>query len=184
MKKISKNKIATTYAEALYQAAAENKSEAKVFDDAVKLNSVLAQDTEMVKFMANPMLANQDKQDVLQEIAHKLQWNKDTLRCLEVIAENRRFSELPLILQEYCHVYYKHKGINEVEVSTVKALNKTQDEKLRQKLAKLLQSEVVVTYKIVPELIGGLRIKFGSEMIDNSLVSKLNRLENIMKGVQ
>ena len=75
-------------------------------------------------------------------------------------------------------------GYEEVEVETVKQLSATQNKKLQQNLEKMLDKKVVVTYKITPELIGGLRIKFGSEMIDNSLVSKLNRLEIEMKGVQ
>lgn len=74
--------------------------------------------------------------------------------------------------------------MQEVEVESVKELSAAQDKKLQANLEKVLGKKVVVSYKIRPELIGGLRIKFGSEMIDNSVISKLNRLENVMKGVQ
>ena len=74
--------------------------------------------------------------------------------------------------------------VPEVEVETVKQLSAAQDKKLQQNLEKILSKKVVLAYKITPEIIGGLRIKFGSEMIDNSLASKLNRLEIEMKGVQ
>ena len=99
-----------------------------------------------------------------------------------MIADNGRFKELPLILEAFGHIYLQRQGIAEVEVETVKKLSAAQDKKLKANLERKLQKQVAVTYKIVPELIGGLKIKFGSEMIDNTLASKLNRLENMMKG--
>ncbi len=169
MKKNSKTKIAMTYATALYDAAAENKVEAKVFADVEKLSTLVAKD---------------DKKDVLMKISTKLGWSEDTLRCLEIVSENRRFRELPQILSEFVHVYYTRHNVVEVSVESVKKLSAAQDKKLQAQLEKFLNKKIVVSYKIAPELIGGLRIKFGSEMIDNSILSKLNRLENVMKGVQ
>ncbi len=118
------------------------------------------------------------------KISTKLGWSEDTLRCLEIVSENRRFRELPQILSEFVHVYYTRHNVVEVSVESVKKLSAAQDKKLQAQLEKFLNKKIVVSYKIAPELIGGLRIKFGSEMIDNSILSKLNRLENVMKGVQ
>ncbi len=184
MKKISKTKIAITYATALYEAALETHAESKVFSDVEKLREVVASDGELVRFMANPMVGDGDKKDVLKQISVKLKWSADTLRCLELISENRRFCDLLPILNEFVHVYYARNNITEVEVDSVKKLSAAQDKKLQSRLEKLLNKKVVISYKIAPELIGGLRIKFGSEMIDDSIVSKLNHLENVMKGVQ
>jgi len=184
VKKSSKNKIAVTYASALYDAASEAKAETKVFADVEKLSALLAQDDELLRYMANPMFGDKDKTDVLKQLASKLQWADDTLRCLEIVSENRRFRELPQILNEFVHVYYARHNIAEVVVESVKKLSVAQDKKLQSHLEKFLNKKIVVSYKIAPELIGGLRIKFGSEMIDDSILSKLNHLENVMKGVQ
>lgn len=48
----------------------------------------------------------------------------------------------------------------------------------------MLSGKIVVNYEIRPELLGGLVVKFNSNMIDDSLKGKLNRLELIMKGGQ
>ncbi len=184
MKKVSKSKIAITYARALYEAAAEARCVEKVRDDAEKIRNLLKESNDWVVYLANPMIADGDKKDVLEKIVQKLKLNKDTCHCLSVIFENGRFADLSGIIDAFFHVYYRMNGYEEVEVETVKQLSATQNKKLQQNLEKMLDKKVVVTYKITPELIGGLRIKFGSEMIDNSLVSKLNRLEIEMKGVQ
>ena len=101
-----------------------------------------------------------------------------------MIAENGRFAELPQILEAFSHIYYVRHDIAEVEVGTVRELSAAQDKKLRANLEKMLSRKVVVKYEIKPELLGGLVIKFNSNMIDDSLKSKLNRLELVMKGGQ
>lgn len=184
MKKVSKAKTAAVYARALYAAAAETKAADAVLDDVRKFLEVLAEDRSIVAHLANPVWDEADKKTALRDVAHKMKWNADTLRCLEVIADNRRFRVLPQILEEFIHIYYREHGIAEVEVGSVKPLSASQDKRLRSALEKMLNGKVFVTYKVMPELIGGLRIKFGSEMIDNTLASKLNRLENVMKGEQ
>ena len=182
MKSVSKNKIASVYATALYEAAAQTGNLAAVADDVEKLQKITATDSELERFLANPLYGMDEKLSLLKEVATKLKWNPDTLRCMDIIAENNRFKELALILDAFGHIYLRRLGIAEVEVETVKELSAAQDKKLKENLERRLQKKVTVTYKIVPEIIGGLKIRFGSEMIDNTLVSKLNRLENMMKG--
>ena len=122
--------------------------------------------------------------EALKDALAKLKLNDETLNCLDLIAENGRFAEMAQILDAFKHIYYAKHGITEVEVGTVKALSVAQDNKLKANLEKMLSSKVVVKYQIKPELLGGLVIKFNSNMIDDSLKSKLNRLELVMKGGQ
>ena len=182
MKSVSKNKIASVYATALYEAAVETGSLAAVAADVEELKKNAAADPELERFLANPLYSADEKRSLLKEVAAKLKWNPDTLRCMDIIAQNNRFKELALILDAFGHIYLRRLGIAEVEVETVKELSAAQDKKLKENLERRLQKKVTVTYKMVHEIIGGLKIRFGSEMIDNTLVSKLNRLENMMKG--
>ena len=73
-------------------------------------------------------------------------------------------------------------NIAEVSVDSAKALSVAQDKKLKANLEKVLGKKVVLTYTVLPEVLGGLRIKFGSEMFDDTIAAKLNRLEIMMKG--
>ena len=182
MKKISKAKIAATYATALWEAAAEKKASARIFADVLALRGAAEGDAEFVKYMANPLWPDADKRAVLAETAKKLKLADETLRCLDIILDNRRFGELLPILNEFVHLYYRRNGIAEVEVDSVKKLSAAQDKKLVSALEKKLKQKVSVAYKVCPELIGGLRIRFGSEMFDDTVASKLNRMEIMMKG--
>ena len=44
--------------------------------------------------------------------------------------------------------------------------------------------KVSISYKVDKTIIGGLKIKFGSKMIDSSLITKLNNLNLAMKGAK
>lgn len=182
MKKDSKSKIASVYSVALYEAAEEKKAVNKVYGDIQTLMEVVNSEKDFVKYFANPLWDTDSKKSALKEIAAKIKISDETLNCLDVIADNNRFAELELILENFIHLYYQKHNIAEIEVSSVKALNEMQDKKLSAQMEKMLGKKVVIKYNLNPELLGGLRIKYGSNMIDDSILGKLNRLEIMMKG--
>ena len=182
MKKISKTKIAVTYAAALLDAATQKKAQTKVFADVLALRDVLKASADLVDYLTNPLWSESDKKSVLNETAKKMKLSAETLRCLDIIYENRRFGELALILDEFVHLYYRQNNIAEVYVDSAKKLSAVQDKKLVATLEKLLAKKVAIAYNIYPELIGGLRVRAGSLMFDDTVASKLNRLEIMMKG--
>lgn len=182
MKKISKTKISKTYAMALYEAAFATKDMGKVLSDIEKLRALLKEDASVCSYLSNPLWSDADKKDVLAKSAKVLQLNKETLACLDLITENRRTAELKMILDDFVKIYYRKNGIAEVDVETVKALTAKQDKNLTTVLEKLFAQKVVVNYIINPAVAGGLRVKYESKMFDDSLASKLNYLENVMKG--
>ena len=182
VKKISKTKIAVTYAAALLDAAMQKKAQTKVFADVLALRDVLKASADLVDYLTNPLWSESDKKSVLNETAKKMKLSAETLRCLDIVYENRRFGELALILDEFVHLYYRQNNIAEVYVDSEKKLSATQDKKLVATLEKLLAKKVAIAYNIYPELIGGLRVRAGSLMFDDTVASKLNRLEIMMKG--
>ena len=101
MKKISKAKIITTYAEALYGAAEEKKAVDKVLRDVKTLIQVLVEDSSIVKYLSNPVWQSDSKAEALNLVGKKLGLDKETLSCLDIIATNNRFPELLAILKEF-----------------------------------------------------------------------------------
>ena len=62
-------------------------------------------------------------------------------------------------------------------------LTKTQTDALRKKLKKILGQDIAFDVAVDPELLGGLKVKVGSRVIDTSLKTKLETLTLAMKGV-
>lgn len=184
MKKRSKTQIASTYALALYEVAESKKAVALVKKDVSLLLDEINTVKDFIKYFSNPIWEIASKKEALKEIATKLKLSSETLNCLDVIADNNRFAEIDLILQEFKHIANQKAGIEEVLVKSVQPLSAEQEKKLSANLENMLGKKVLINYEISPEILGGLQIKFGSNMIDDTINSKLNRLEQIMKGGQ
>lgn len=182
LKKESKIKIAHKYAKALYEGSGDDGALKAVMGDMSKLQDLLKAEVEIVKYLANPLWSVESKKEVISEIAIRLKLAQETLNCLYVIADNNRFLELGNILSGFKSIYYEKHGIVEVMVETVKTLSKLQEDKLKDNLKKLLKKDVLVNYEVKPEILGGLIISYDSDMIDDSIKGKLNRLETVMKG--
>ncbi len=184
MKKVSKAKVISVYADSLYQAAASSGNLKDVCTDVDALAAVLAEDKTIVANLSNQLWDISSKQQALDDVAKKMKLNKETLSFLKIIAENGHVSELPAMLSEFKHIYYQKHDIQEVEVLTAQPLSSAQDKKIKAVLEKKLSKDVLITYTIKPEILGGLVVKYGSSMIDDSIQGKLARLEMRMKGGQ
>lgn len=182
MKKNSKEKIARIYADALYAAAKESKSLNLVQKDTEALHNIFSADSTLLGSLSSPLLTLKEQKEVLAALAKKVKLHTETLRCLELMAEEGKLREADLVMQDFTHLCYKNNNIVEVVVETVKKLSATQDKKLQQALTRRLNSQVAIDYRINPSLIGGLRVQYGTYLIDASLSHKLNCLENVMKG--
>ena len=182
MKKVSKIRIANVYATALYEASIDSKSVDKVRDDVLKLQNLLNENSDFGDYLENPLWSQQDKNEVLLKTSKLLGLSKDVLNCLDVVVENGRISDLKLILSGFEKIYNRKNNIEKISVETVKELSVKQDSKLKKVMENILGKKVVIDYVVNPKILGGLRVQCGSKMFDNSLINKLNYLENIMKG--
>lgn len=63
-----------------------------------------------------------------------------------------------------------------VTVESAVALDATERQKVESGLAKDHGSNLTIEYKINPELLGGLRIKVGDDVLDGSVQGRLDRL--------
>jgi F-type H+-transporting ATPase subunit delta len=99
------------------------------------------------------------------------------------MAQKRRLFVLPALLRELRERIAEHKGEVTADVVSAKALTKAQSDKLQKALSASVGREVQLNATVDESLIGGLVVKVGSKMIDTSIRSKLNALQNTMKEV-
>ncbi len=182
LKKTSKTKIAAVYSTALFDAAKDAGCLDKVLQDVKKLQVLAAENSDLVKYFSCPLWSEEDKVSVLDKIAKISGIGKETLSCLKVMSENNRMGNLGLMLDEFLELYYKENNIVEINVETVCKLSAAQDKKLQKTLEEFLAKKVVLNYIINPSIMGGLRITYGSQMFDDTLATKINYLEKLMKG--
>ena len=94
MKKNSKHKLASSYAQAMYEAAAAAGAGEQVFADAVRLGEALKQDGQIEKMLSSPLWRTDAKKRPLPKSVSGSVLNEVTVNTLEVAADNNRLGLL------------------------------------------------------------------------------------------
>ncbi len=178
MQKVSKYKIANSYAKAWVDVAFSLKLEDKIFQEVLALEKSLNNDAIIWQKFMTPTDNDNIKIDILRSMSDKLKLSNITKNTLMLMVENQKLSYISLVLKTWQELYYQKKSIELINVETVVELSQSQDKKLHKILKDKLQKEIKINYIINKDLLGGLRISYGSFIIDDTLK---NKLENIKK---
>ena len=180
MKDVSKYKIAKSYATSWVDVSFLNKLEDTVLKEVEILSKSLKDDALLWQKIITPKADKTIKEDIIKAISKKMKLSKITSNLLSLVAENSRLDCLSLILDEWQELYYEKKSIVKVNIETVVPLTLTQDKKIKKVLEEKLKKTVKLNYIINKEILGGLKISYGSNLIDDSLQNKLENIKKLM----
>jgi F-type H+-transporting ATPase subunit delta len=175
--------IASRYATAIFEISKESNSLETLEANVTDLAAALGASTDLNALIGSPVLSRDDQAKAIAAVADKMSLADVMKNGLAVMAEKRRLFVLPALLNELSALIAEEKGEVTAEVASAKALTKAQSEKLAKSLAARVGKDVKINATVDEDLIGGLVVKVGSKMIDTSIRSKLNSLQNAMKEV-
>lgn len=169
--------IAKNYAKALFQAA---KSAGNV-DKVKKDFEIIAQNfnKEIVAELKNPAISKQDLVKIISEICEKLNIGQDLANFLKIVAQNKRIGFLHQISAEFSNLVKLESGVVKATIISASELESSKVAKIKDLIAKKYQAkEVELNQVIKRDILGGIQVKVGSELIDASLKNQLKALEN------
>ena len=175
--------IAARYAKAVFDLAKEDNGIAAVETDLDTLDSALADSADFRDLIHSPMYSRDAQGRAVAALGDKMGLGAIMKNTLSLLAAKRRLFVLPQLLSALRAAIAEHKGEVTAEVVSAKPLTKTQSENLAKSLAATVGKTVKINASVDEALIGGLVVKVGSKMIDTSIRSKLNSLQNAMKEV-
>ena len=129
-------------------------------------------DKEFKNFMLNPLIDNEQKKSVLNEIFGKD--NSENLNILLYILDKGRMNCIKYIVAEYLKIYYRKNRILDVKATFTKELTDEQKKKLIDKLSQKTGKEINLEIKIDKNILGGGIIKIGDKIIDGSIRRELD----------
>ncbi len=175
--------IAARYASAVFELA-KDASDLKTLESNVQdLDTVLADSSDIRDLINSPVVSREDQANAIAAVAKKMKLMPIVSNTLALMASKRRLFVLPALVAQLRALIAEEKGEITAEVISAKAMTKTQTDKLAKAIKARIGKDVKIDATVDEELIGGLVIKVGSQMIDTSIRSKLNSLSNVMKEV-
>jgi F-type H+-transporting ATPase subunit delta len=166
--------IARPYAEALFQAtpAAEADSAAGWLDE---MAQIAAQDS-LLQFADNPKVTADQVFGVIQSVA-KSAWPDAAKNFLQILIQNGRLVALPEIAMQYRNLKNTRTGINDAVVYSAFPIEQAELTELALLLEKRFARKLNLTVQLQPELIGGIRVAVGDEVLDTSIKARLEQMK-------
>ncbi|RRH74783.1 F0F1 ATP synthase subunit delta [Falsigemmobacter faecalis] len=175
--------IASRYARALFDLAAEGGALQALEADVDALEAALAASADLREVITSPVLTREDQGRAIAAVAAKLNFSELTVHTLALMAQKRRLFTLPQLVLDLRARIADAKGEVTAEVASAVALTAEQSAQLAEVLQTTVGKTVKLKTTVDEALIGGLVVKVGSKMIDTSIRSKLAALQNAMKEV-
>jgi len=176
--------LAERYAVALYDLADSQAKLDEVARDLRDLKRLIGESDDLRRLIRSPLMSRTAQGKAMSAVLAKAGASELVRRFVGVIAENRRLFALPQMIEAYLARLAGKRGEITAHVTSATQLDERQLGAVTEALKKALGTQkIVLDHKVDAGLIGGLVVRVGSKLVDNSLKSKLTRLEMAMKGV-
>lgn len=174
--------LAGRYASALFDLARDQRQIEAVEASLDALNQALLDSRDFAGLVSSPLVSRENAGKALAALASELGLDPITTNFLGVIARNGRKNGLLTMIRAFRRLAAEHRGETRAEVVTAHFLNDGQLEALKQQLGARAGRDVAIDATVDPDILGGIVVRLGSQQIDASIRSKLNRLAQAMKG--
>ncbi len=174
--------LAGRYASALFDLARDERQIDAVSRSLALLAQALVDSREFGELVTSPLIDRDQAGKAFAAVGQQLSIDPITANFLGVLARNGRKNQLQSVIRAFRRLAAEHRGETTAEVVTANPLNDDQLAALKAQLRTRAGRDVAIETRIDPEILGGIVIKMGSQMIDASIRTKLNRLAEAMKG--
>jgi F-type H+-transporting ATPase subunit delta len=154
----------------------------RVAGDLEKLFALWREDAGFRAFVADPRLDGAEQKRAAFAVLERAGVGTEVRNLVGVMIINRRLSKLPEVAASFGALLAERRGQQIAEVATAHPLSDTQRAQIAARLTEAGYSGVQLRESVDATLLGGLVIRIGSRLYDNSLKSKLQRLQYAMKG--
>ena len=162
------------YSDVMFELAQEANMIDAVMDDLEAVGDLLQDEPEFLSLLMLGQLKEEEKSQMIRRV-FKGRINDLTLDFLCVLAKRNRMSFLHGIGDRYQVLLDERKNLHRIEVTLAKEIDKAEIDMLKQDLRDAIHAEVKLSVVVDPEIIGGIVIRKGDLVVDNSVRTILNR---------
>ena len=179
--------LSDRYALALLSLADDKRAaDAGVLDriaaDIEALAKLSAEDATFAAFLSDPRRDARQQRAVVFEILGKIGTGTEVRNLVGVLITNRRLGILPQVCAAFGARLAARRGVETAHVVSAIPLTDTQRAALSARLTEAGFSNLRLSERVDPSILGGLIVRIGSRLYDSSIKSKLQRLQFAMKG--
>jgi F-type H+-transporting ATPase subunit delta len=166
--------IARPYAEALFKAGANADVAAQV-----KALAAVASDGALRHFADNPTVSSEQVFNVMSDVVGRkgITLSAHTQNFLREVLDNGRISALPEIAHQVQNLLNTKNGVSDAVIQSAFPMDQAQLDALVATLQTRFGRKLNAKVEVQPELIGGVRVVVGDEVLDTSVRARLETMK-------
>lgn len=167
------------YAQAIFELALENQ-ELEQWDQDLRLAADVLGDDEFALFLGHADVPQERKISAIESV---LSETHALVRNLVALLVTRGGVDAMREVQEgYSQLLDDHLGRQRAEVTTAVPLEPAELERVTEFVRRLVGREVVLTTRVDEDILGGLIIQIGDQLLDGSAASGLERMRQVVRS--
>lgn len=172
--------IARPYADAAFELA-KGAGALGPWSDALDKLAAIVADPDARGCISDPKLTADQIHGLMVGIAGET-LNQDQQNFVRILVENERLIVLPEIRDLFVALKNEHEGVKEADIASAFPIDDATLANLKADLEARFKVKLNVKVRLDPELIGGVRIAIGDEVIDASVRGKLASMAAALKN--
>jgi len=167
--------IVEPYAEALMSIAKEQNLVEQFDNDIQYVLAALSASDDLKRLLSIPLIKESVKKEAISNVFSQV--NPTLMSFLLLLVDRGRIMFLEAVCQQFQALLREMNQVALADVTSAVGLSESQQETMKQKVKDLTNAlSVELSIKVDPELIGGVIIKVGSQVIDASIRGQLRRI--------
>ncbi|WKB51517.1 F0F1 ATP synthase subunit delta [Eleftheria terrae] len=166
--------IARPYAEALFEVA--RKGDLNQWAAEVDALAVVVANPQLRELADNPRVQRAQVFDVLTSVVG-MPLGEGVRNLVSTLLDNGRLAALPEIASQFRALKHANEGVVDATVYSAFPIDEARLTELVATLEKRFGRKLLPTVQVQPELIGGVRVVVGDEVLDTSVKARLERMK-------
>jgi F-type H+-transporting ATPase subunit delta len=167
--------IARPYAEALFKSGQGD--DARALADQLDALSLVARNPALRQFADNPKAESAQVADVMTGALHGVALSPVVANLLRAMLDNGRLAALPEVARQYRTLVNERLGVSDAIVYSAFPIEPSQMDGVLASLERRFNRKLNATVQVDPELIGGIRVVVGDEVLDTSVKARLVQMK-------
>lgn len=168
----------------MFELALEENKLDDIWEEVRAVAVSLEENPDFLPTIKHPDLSMEDRQKLISKI-YSGKLSEDMMGFLDVLVRKNRIGDLEKILEYFDDRAKDVKQIGVVNVQTPVELSASEKEKVEARVLEVTDyASLEVNYTVDPALLGGMVIRIGDQILDNSIRSKLEAMSRNLQSVR
>jgi F-type H+-transporting ATPase subunit delta len=170
------SKVATVYANALYDFALERKKIREVSEDVASVVALTQSSSELRRTITNPVVKASAKLNILNELL-SARCAAETNQFITFLGKSERVDAVIEIFEAFISLKDEREGLLRAEVCSAEKLSPEQRDEVVRRLSEKHGKTIILTEKVDPAVIGGFVVTVGDTIVDASVKNQLAQIK-------